>query len=179
MLNAILCCLSAAVVENVRRKDTMRHYLHHDSKFWLVPQFVFVIGIDAFLQESINDFFENSGPLYQHPEGQASEQQSMKKYILHFINFVIGLGFIGSVVSVLAVAKISQSATGKSWIQHDVIDSRLENYYWVLAVLSSINIIYYVFAAICYTRKAKNAAAEAQQQPKAKTGCCKTGCCLC
>ncbi|XP_019186484.1 PREDICTED: protein NRT1/ PTR FAMILY 5.6-like [Ipomoea nil] len=184
MLNAVLCCLAAAVVENIRRKDTMKKYLHHDSKFWLVPQFVFVIGIDAFLQESVNDFFLNYGPLYKSSEGiqgkaASEEDQSMQNYILQFTNFVMGLGFIGSVVSVLAVAKISKSVTGKSWIQKEVTDGRLENYYWVLAVLSSINTVYYVIAAICYTRKLKKAlkikkaAGDAPQQPRpGKTGCC-------
>nr|GMD43371.1 protein NRT1/ PTR FAMILY 5.5-like [Ipomoea batatas] len=152
MLNAVLCCLAAAVVENIRRKDTMKEYLHHDSKFWLVPQFVFLIAIDAFLQVSVHDFFQD----YE-GEAAASGDQSLKKYSIQFTNFVMGLGFIGSVVSVLAVARISKSVTGKSWIQKEVTDSRLENYYWVLAVLSSINVVYYVIAAICYSRKATKA----------------------
>nr|GMD44978.1 protein NRT1/ PTR FAMILY 5.5-like [Ipomoea batatas]GME08888.1 protein NRT1/ PTR FAMILY 5.5-like [Ipomoea batatas] len=172
MLNAVLCCLAAAVVENARRQDSMKKYytkfwLHHDSKFWLVPQFVFLIGIDAFLKQSINDFFKKIGSDYKSSSDEPKDDQSMKNYLIQFTNFVIGLGFIGSVVSVLAVAKISKSVTGKSWIQKEVSDSRLENYYWVLAVLSSINIIYYVIAAICYTRKQKKA-----QQTGDKTGCC-------
>nr|GMC70150.1 protein NRT1/ PTR FAMILY 5.5-like [Ipomoea batatas]GMD40101.1 protein NRT1/ PTR FAMILY 5.5-like [Ipomoea batatas] len=169
MLNAVLCCLAAAVVENIRRKDTMKEYLHHDSKFWLVPQFVFLIAIDAFLQVSVHDFFQGY-------EGEAaSGDQSLKKYSIQFTNFVMGLGFIGSVVSVLAVARISKSVTGKSWIQKEVTDSRLENYYWVLAVLSSINVVYYVIAAICYTRKAskkKTPAGADSKEQKGKTGCC-------
>ncbi|XP_031103200.1 uncharacterized protein LOC116006846 [Ipomoea triloba] len=171
MLNALLCCLAAAVVENLRRKDTMKKYLHHDSKFWLVPQFIFVISIDAFLQVSVNGFFHN---YYESsPEGKdVSGDQSLKKYSIQFTNFLMGLGFIGSVVSVLAVAKISESVSGKSWIQKEVSDSRLENYYWLLAVLCSVNIVYYVLAAICYTRKAMTAAGDAPHQPRDKTGCC-------
>nr|GMC69275.1 protein NRT1/ PTR FAMILY 5.5-like [Ipomoea batatas] len=180
MYNAVLCCLVAAVVENARRKDTMKKYLHHDSKFWLVPQFVFLIGIDAFLEESIRDFFKNIAPLYKSSSSEKKEDQSMQNYIIQFTNFVMGLGFIGSVVSVLAVARISKSVTGKSWIQKEVTDSRLENYYWVLTVLSSINIVYYVFAAIWYTIKLREAtknnddaaAGDHPQQPRGETGCC-------
>ncbi|XP_019186192.1 PREDICTED: protein NRT1/ PTR FAMILY 5.10-like isoform X1 [Ipomoea nil] len=169
MLNAVLCCLAAAVVENVRRKDTMKMYLHHDSKFWLVPQFVFVIGIDAFLEVSVNDFFQN----YESSEGKpASKDQSLERYSIQFTNFVMGLGFIGSVVSVLAVAKISQSVSGKSWIQKEVSDCELEKYYWVLAVLSSINIVYYVIAAICYTIKLKKAPKKNTAAGDASPGCC-------
>ncbi|XP_019173903.1 PREDICTED: protein NRT1/ PTR FAMILY 5.5-like [Ipomoea nil] len=148
----------------------------------MLNAFVFVIGIDAFLQVSVNDFFKNYDPLDKSSqEGKPTlEDQSLKKYSIQFTNFVMGLGFIGSVVSVLAVAKISQSVTGKSWIQKEVTDCRLENYYWVFAVLSSINIVYYVIAAICYTcRKLKKAPkkntapGDAPQQPRpGKTGCC-------
>nr|GMD43370.1 protein NRT1/ PTR FAMILY 5.5-like [Ipomoea batatas] len=154
MLNALLCCLAAAVAENLRRKDTMKKYLHHDSKFWLVPQFIFVISIDAFHQVNVNDFFINHCRKSSSAERKdASGDQSLHMYSIQFTNFLMGLGFIGSVVSVLAVAKISKTVTGKSWIQKELTDSRLENYYWVLTVLSSINIVYYVIAAICYTRK--------------------------
>nr|GLL36906.1 protein NRT1/ PTR FAMILY 5.6-like [Ipomoea trifida] len=173
MLNALLCCLAAAVVENLRRKDTMKKYLHHDSKFWLVPQFIFVISIDAFLQVSVNGFFKNHIESSPPEEKDASEDQSLQMYIIQFTNFLMGLGFIGSVVCVLAVAKISKSVSGKSWIQKEVSDSRLENYYWLLAVLCSVNIVYYVLAAICYTcRKAKTAAGDGLHQPRDKTGCC-------
>nr|GMC69274.1 protein NRT1/ PTR FAMILY 5.5-like [Ipomoea batatas] len=172
MLNALLCCLAAAVVENLRRKDTMKKYLHHDSKFWLVPQFIFVISIDAFLQVSVNGFFKNHIESSPPAEKDASGDQSLQMYIIQFTNFLMGLGFIGSVVLVLAVAKISESVSGKSWIQKEVSDSRLENYYWLLAILCSVSIVYYVLAAICYTRKAMTAAGDAPQQPRGKTGCC-------
>ncbi|XP_019186193.1 PREDICTED: protein NRT1/ PTR FAMILY 5.5-like isoform X2 [Ipomoea nil] len=170
MLNAVACCLAAAVVENVSwRKNTMKKYLHHDSIFWLVPQFVFLIGIDAFLEVSAKDFFKNYES--SSPEGKSAlKDQSLKRYSIQLTNFVMGLGFIGSVVSVLAVAKISKSVTGKSWIKKEVSDCQLEKYYWVLVVLSSINIVYYVIAAICYTTKLKNA-------PNKNTD--KTGCCSC
>ncbi|XP_019186191.1 PREDICTED: protein NRT1/ PTR FAMILY 5.5-like [Ipomoea nil] len=130
MLNAVLCCLSAAVVESRRRKNIDSPM----SIFWLIPQFYFLTVLDTLFEEAVEDFFEDH------------EVPTLKKYAVHLLRFVRGLGQVGSVVSV---------AVCKKWFKKEVNESRLDKYYWVLTALSGVNLIWYVIVAVVYYVKFK------------------------
>ena len=57
---------------------------------------------------------------------------------------------MGSVLSVYVVGKISESGGKPSWFQDTLNKSRLDNYYWTLTVLSSINLVLYILVALWY-----------------------------
>ena len=148
MLFSILCCITAAKVET-RRLDVIRSHGLLDkpddsnvkipmSMFWLLPQFLLLGAVDGMSNFSIDQFFTNQAPA------------SMGRYLKIFSHGVIGAGTVGSVLSVYVVGKVSERGGRPSWFQ-GTLNSRLDNYYWTLTVLSSINLILYVLVAWWYT----------------------------
>ncbi|KAM3737654.1 hypothetical protein ACB098_09G072700 [Castanea mollissima] len=151
MLLSILCCITAAKVET-RRLDMIRSHglldKPNDSKeiipmsmFWLLPQFLLLGAVDGMSNFSIDQFFTNQAPA------------SMSRYLKLFSHGVIGAGTVGSVLSVYVVGKVSERGGRPSWFQGTLNKSRLDNYYWTLTVLSSINLILYILVAMQYTYK--------------------------
>ena len=146
MLFSILCCITAAEVET-RRLDVIRRYGFLDkpnekipmSMFWLLPQFLLLGAVDGMFDFSIDKFFTNQAPA------------SMSRYLKLFSHGVIGAGTVGSVLSVYVVGKVSERGGRPNWFQDTLNKSRLDNYYWTLTVLSSINLILYVLVAWWYT----------------------------
>ncbi|GAY50676.1 hypothetical protein CUMW_128560 [Citrus unshiu] len=104
MVAAILCCITAAMVEN-RRLDVARSHGLIDkpdaeipmSLFWLLPQFFLLGCFDGIREKSIDDFFTDQCP------------RSLSKYATLFSTAVTGLGVIGGVLSVYLVGIISES----------------------------------------------------------------------
>ncbi|XP_043692911.1 protein NRT1/ PTR FAMILY 5.7-like [Telopea speciosissima] len=74
---------------------------------------------------------------------------SMKAYINSFVEAVFGVGIIFSVLFVYVTNKVSEMGGRQGWFQFILNQSRLDNYYWTLAVLSTINLVLFVFIA-CY-----------------------------
>ena len=148
MLFSILCCITAAEVETRRLDVIRRHGLldkPNDSKekipmsmFWLLPQFLLLGAVDGMSNFSIDQFFTTQAPT------------SMSRYMKLFSQGVIGAGTVGSVLSVYVVGKVSERGGRPNWFQDTLNKSRLDNYYWTLTVLSSINLILYVLVAWWY-----------------------------
>ena len=112
------------------------------SMFWLLPQFLLLGGLDGISHESIGLFFIDQGPA------------SMDKYMAHFAIAVLGVGNMGSVLSVFLVDKISSRRENPSWFQDTLNRSRLDNYYWVLAALTTANMVLYILVSIwCHINK--------------------------
>ena len=145
MLFSILCCITAAEVETRRLDVIRRHGLldkPNDSKekipmsmFWLLPQFLLLGAVDGMSNFSIDQFFTTQAPT------------SMSRYMKPFSHGVIGAGTVGSVLSVYVVGKVSERGGRPSWFQDTLNKSRLDNYYWTLTVLSSINLFLYILVA--------------------------------
>ncbi|KAH6787138.1 hypothetical protein C2S52_006690 [Perilla frutescens var. hirtella] len=76
------------------------------------------------------------------------EQQSppsMVNYLGKFIMGVSGLGFMGSSLLVYVVGKIDPH-----WFEKTLNMSRLDKYYWMLAVISGVNLVVFVIVATRY-----------------------------
>jgi peptide/histidine transporter 3/4 len=148
MLFSILCCITAAKMET-RRLDVIRRHGLLDkpkeqipmSMFVLLPQYLLLGALDGISNASIDQFFTNHAP------------ESMRCYLKIFSHAVIGAGTVGSVLSVYVVSKVSERVEGKSWFQDTLNRSRLDNYYWTLTVLSSINLVLYILLAWCIPMK--------------------------
>nr|XP_023919455.1 protein NRT1/ PTR FAMILY 5.5-like [Quercus suber]XP_023919456.1 protein NRT1/ PTR FAMILY 5.5-like [Quercus suber]XP_023919457.1 protein NRT1/ PTR FAMILY 5.5-like [Quercus suber]POF01626.1 protein nrt1/ ptr family 5.5 [Quercus suber] len=149
MLFSILCCITAARVET-RRLDMISRHLLLDklndsnekipmSMFWLLPQFLLLGAVEGMSNFSIDQFFTNQAPA------------SMSRYSKLFRHGVIGTGTVGSVLSVYVVGKFSERGGRTNWFQDTLNKSRLDNYYWTLTVLSSINLFLYILVALQYT----------------------------
>ncbi|GER55816.1 major facilitator superfamily protein [Striga asiatica] len=148
MVFSILCCVTAARIENRRIRVIWEHNLADKpddevpmSVFWMLFQFFLLAGLNAFLEKGVGKFYEDQSP------------ESMRRYLELFTKGVSGLGFVFGVVSVYAVGKVSERRGGKNWFQYTLNRSRLDRYYWVLAGLSSANLVVFAFVASFYRYK--------------------------
>ncbi|KAK9986058.1 hypothetical protein SO802_031009 [Lithocarpus litseifolius] len=170
MLFSILCCITAAEVET-RRLDVIRRLGFLDkpnekipmSMFWLLPQFLLLGAVDGMSNFSIDQFFTTHAP------------NSMSRYLKLFSHGVIGAGTVGSVLSVYVVSKVSERGGRQSWFQDTLNKSRLDNYYWTLTVMSSINLILYVLVAWWYNCKATKNEESTQPSEDGERCCCSCG----
>lgn len=148
MILSVLCCITAAKIEkrrlNVIRKHDLLDKPDDDipmSIYWLLFQFFLLAGVDSLSEKGISSFYDEQAP------------DSMKNYLNYFTSGVTGLGFLLSIVSVHVVGKISEKGGRQNWFQPTLNRSRLDKYYWVLAVLSSVNFVAYIVVAFCYRYK--------------------------
>ncbi|KAI7996446.1 Protein NRT1/ PTR FAMILY 5.5 [Camellia lanceoleosa] len=171
MTFAILTCITAASVETRRLSVIRKHGLLDKpdekipmSMFWLLPQFLLLGALDGVAENGIMSFFKDQGP------------PSMRDYFVLFTSGVIGLGMMGNVVFVHVVGKVKPS-----WLKDTLNMSRLDKYYWTLAVLSAVNLVVYVLVAklFSYRRCADDDGEEAPEVEGAvmpydenKQGCC-------
>uniref|UniRef100_A0A2N9FBE9 Uncharacterized protein n=1 Tax=Fagus sylvatica TaxID=28930 RepID=A0A2N9FBE9_FAGSY len=150
--------ISAGV--ETRRLDVIRRHGLLDkpnetipmSMFVLLPQFLFLGALDgvsnfSMIDSSLIKLLSRSAPT---PDQAPTP---MTSYSQIFSYGVIGAGTVGSVLSVYVVGKASESGGKPSWFQDTLNKSRLDNYYWTLAALSSINLVLYILVAQWYTYK--------------------------
>lgn len=148
MICSALCCISAALVERRRLKVVVSHGLLDNSDeeidmsiYWLLFQFVLLGGLESFLECGMNAYYKAQAP------------ESMEHYLGNFTRGVTGLGFMFSSVSVYVVGKISEKGGRMNWFQETLNRSRLDRYFWVLAALSSVNLVVFVLVASRYRYK--------------------------
>ncbi|KAL8526345.1 hypothetical protein ACS0TY_015533 [Phlomoides rotata] len=148
MILAILCCITAAKVENRRLSVVQKHGLVDKpdetvpmTMFWLLPQFILLGAFNGIFNYSAISFFIDQSPV------------STRIYLPFFINAVVGVGILGSVLSVFVVGKVSENGGKMNWFQHDMNGSRVDKYYWTLAWLMGINLVIFVVVALFYRYK--------------------------
>lgn len=79
-------------------------------------------------------FFRSSIEAYYH----AQAPSRLRDFHDVYTDFVTGFGYFSSVVLVAIVGRISERAEQRNWFQETVDGSRLDRYYWVLAVLTCL-----------------------------------------
>ncbi|KAL2488892.1 Protein NRT1/PTR FAMILY 2.7 [Forsythia ovata] len=105
------------------------------SVFWLVPQLV-IVGIgEAF-------HFPGQVALYYQ-----EFPTSLKSMATAMISMLIGIGFY------LSTAVIDLFRRVTTWLPNDINNGKLDNMYWVVAVLGVINFGYYLLCACLYEYK--------------------------
>ncbi|KAL8146523.1 protein NRT1/ PTR FAMILY 5.5 [Apium graveolens] len=146
MIFSILGCITAAIVETRRLEIIQSHHLQDKPNatipmkmFWLLPQFLLLGAHEGIYKKCVASFFADQAP-----------QWILDKYRRSFSNGMLGLGFMSSVLSVYVVRKVSEMG-GKSWFQHTLSKSHLDYYYWILAGLSALNLVYYMVLLCLYT----------------------------
>lgn len=135
----------AALVEEKRLKYVEREIIQGGkiamngnlsmSVFWLVPQYL-ILGLgDGFTLVGLQEFFYDQVP------------ESMRSLGIAFYLSVIGLGSFLSNFLIMIVDNLTGKKLGKGWIGKDLNMSRLDNFYWLLAVLNGLNLCVYVLVA--------------------------------
>lgn len=147
MIFSILSCITAAIVETRRREIIRSNGLLEKPNdkipmtvFWLLPQFLLLGAHEGIYKHSIASFFAGQAPRW-----------ITDKYQRSFSYGMLGLGFLSSVLSVYVVRKVSEMGGKTSWFQHTLNKSHLDYYYWTLAGMSAVNLVYYIVLSCLYT----------------------------
>ncbi|KAK1687006.1 hypothetical protein QYE76_047854 [Lolium multiflorum] len=116
--------------------------------FLLMPQFLLVGAGEAFTYMGQLDFF-----LRECPKG-------MKTMSTGLFLSTCALGFFFSTVIVTIVHKVTGHGSNGSggWLANDLNQGRLDYFYWLLAVMSTINLVFFTVAARGYVYKEKRLA---------------------
>ncbi|XP_065873716.1 protein NRT1/ PTR FAMILY 6.4 [Euphorbia lathyris] len=130
LISSVIAMAASAMIEMERKNNAV----HHNSKisaFWLVPQFFLVGAGEAFAYVGQLEFFIREAP------------ERMKSLSTGFFLSTLSMGFF---VSSLLVSLVDQ-VTKNSWLRSNLNKGKLYNFYWLLAVLGSLNfLVFLVFA---------------------------------
>ncbi|XP_022922301.1 protein NRT1/ PTR FAMILY 6.3-like [Cucurbita moschata] len=116
------------------------------SVFWLCPQFLIVGAGEALTYMGQLDFF-----LRECPKG-------MKTMSTGLFLSTLALGFFFSSLLVTIVGKVTEN--GHPWIPDNLNEGKLYDFYWLLAILSVLNLAVFLICAKWYVYKEKRLADE-------------------
>nr|ALE20036.1 NRT1/PTR family protein 2.1 [Catharanthus roseus] len=144
---SILTMVVAGLVERKRRASALDHGspdgIAPISVFWLTPQLILAGICDAFNSLGQIEFYNK-----EFPESMTTVANSL------FSVTIAGASYLS-----LIIVNIIHHTTGSNghpdWLTADINQGRLENFYFVLAVLGALNYIYFFLVARGYKYKSK------------------------
>ncbi|XP_055808857.1 protein NRT1/ PTR FAMILY 4.5-like [Solanum dulcamara] len=142
---SIISMVTAAVVEIKRKNQSLTNPLQPIHVFWLSFQYA-IFGIaDMFTLVGMLEFFYKEAPI-----GMRSLSTSFTWISLSF-GYFLSSAFVDIINSV--TKRVSSSKKG--WLDgQDLDQNNLQLFYWVLAILSCLNFINYIYWATWYKYKA-------------------------
>lgn len=143
-----LAMVAAAITESKRLEVARTHGLLDKPKsivpisvFILIPQFILVGAGEAFIYAGQLDFF-----IRESPEG-------MKTMSTGLFLSTLSLGFFLSSLLVSVVNLVTTSNSHPGWLTNNLNRGRLDNFYWLVALMSLLNFMIYLMFAKWYTYK--------------------------
>ncbi|XP_020226103.1 protein NRT1/ PTR FAMILY 5.4 [Cajanus cajan] len=144
---SIVNMVVAALTEAKRVSVAREHGLIDDPKavlpisiWWMLPQYMVTGMSDAFTIVGLQELFYDQMP-------EALRSLGAAAYIS-----IVGVGsFVGNIVIVVVQAITSRA--GDKWLGDNINRAHLDYFYWVLAVLSAVNLCVYVWLAKVYVYK--------------------------
>ncbi|XP_051138383.1 protein NRT1/ PTR FAMILY 5.5-like [Andrographis paniculata] len=151
MFLSVLCCITAAKVERRRLHVIARHGLIDKpdqripmSMYWMLPQFILLAMVDSLLEANVKSFII-----------RRYKKASRLLYPLLFARAITGAGILGGILSVHLAGKFSKRVGRKvNWFQETLNRSRMDHYYWALAVLCAANFV--LFLALSFYFKCRS-----------------------
>ncbi|XWS16318.1 hypothetical protein CRYUN_Cryun34aG0074900 [Craigia yunnanensis] len=147
-IGLFLTCMAmvvSAIVENARRRKAIRdgflnnpHAVLDMSALWLVPQFCLNGLAEAFTAIGQTEFFYSVLP------------KSMSSIAAALFGLGLAVANLLASVVVSIIDNITSRGGKESWVSSNINKGRIDNYYWVLAILSFINLFYYIVCAWAY-----------------------------
>ncbi|XP_073280353.1 protein NRT1/ PTR FAMILY 3.1-like [Primulina huaijiensis] len=146
---SLLATFTAGFIE-IRRKNAASanglidkpHEMIPISVFWLMPQYCLHGVAEAFSSIGHLEFFYDQAP------------ESMRSTSMALFWLSISAGSYTSTLLVTIVHKYSAGKNGSNWLPDDNLNrGKLEYFYWLVAFLQFLNLIYYVFCTKIYTYK--------------------------
>lgn len=140
MLFSVATMIVAALVERKRLDSFKKDPLNAMSVLWLAPQFIIIGAGDGFALVGLQEYFYDQVP------------DSMRSLGIALYLSVIGAANFLSSLLITLVDHVTEKG-GKSWFGKDLNSSRLDNFYWLLAIITMANLGVYVFLAKRYSYK--------------------------
>jgi len=147
MALSVLLMVVAALVEAKRLRMATHNVLtvgeaNHNtmSVLWLIPQYL-VLGVgDSFSIIGLQEYFYDQVP------------DSMRSLGMALYLSVLGVGFFLSSFLIIIVDHLP-GKNDKSWIGKDINSSRLDRFYWMLAVINALVLCFFLLVTKGYTYK--------------------------
>ncbi|KAJ4973779.1 hypothetical protein NE237_006953 [Protea cynaroides] len=152
MVLSVAAMAIAAIVETKRLKIGKSGIFDSQSEtvpmtiFWLLPQYILLGISDVFTVVGMQEFFYTQMPSRMRTMGIA----------LYLSVFGIG-SFLSALLISLIEIVTCKSGQRQSWFSDDLREARLDNYYWLLALLSALSFL--VFMCLCKFYNGRNTSA--------------------
>lgn len=159
MVLAVVAMIVSAFVEERRRSLAISGpgSISTMSSLWLVPQLAILGLSEGFSVIGLVEFYYK-----QFPENMRSVAGSVIFLSSAAANYLSGL--------MITVIHGTTGGDGKgSWLDGDLNKGRLDNFYYVIAVIGVLNFIYFVTCAKWYRYKASETGAEISLEANSKT----------
>ncbi|XP_071689128.1 protein NRT1/ PTR FAMILY 1.2-like [Rutidosis leptorrhynchoides] len=144
-----LAMVVSASVEHVRRKKAIEQGLVNDPKsvinmsaMWLIPQYCLHGLAEAFNAIGQNEFYYS-----EFPKSMSSIAASL---------FLLGMAVANLLASLILtmVEKLTRGNSKEGWITTNINQGRYDCYYWILALMSFVNLFYFVACSWAYSPRA-------------------------
>lgn len=142
---SILAMVMSGIIEHIRKQKAIEEGFINDSQavvkmsaMWLVPQQVF-----NGLSEALNIIGQTEFYYSEFPKSMSSVATSL---------YLLGAG-IGSLLGSLilsSVNAITKEDGKESWVSTNINKGHYDYYYWLLAIMSCVNFLYYVVCSWAY-----------------------------
>ncbi|KAJ3707708.1 hypothetical protein LUZ61_011413 [Rhynchospora tenuis] len=146
---SIVSMVVAALVE-IKRLKTAREYSLVDqpdatipmSLWWAAPQYVLIGMADVFTVVGLQEFFYDQMP------------DSMRSLGLALYQTILGIGAFLSSILISCIDKIT-SSNGETWFSNNLNRAHLDYFYLLLAGLSAVQLILFMYFSRGYVYKKK------------------------
>ncbi|KQK06085.1 protein NRT1/ PTR FAMILY 5.10 isoform X2 [Brachypodium distachyon] len=153
MLLSLVSMVVAALVETHRLRVAMDAGLADKPKvpvpmslWWMVPQYVLFGAADVFTMVGLQEFFYDQVP------------DKLRSVGLALYLSIFGVGSFISSGLVSGIDRVT-AAKGHSWFSNNLNRGHLDYFYWLVAALSALELLAYVFIAATFKYKKNKAAA--------------------
>ncbi|XP_057454331.1 protein NRT1/ PTR FAMILY 1.2-like [Lotus japonicus] len=142
---SFLHLVTAAIVETTRRKRAISegyindtHAVLNMSAMWLFPQLCLGGIAEAFNVIGQNEFFYTEFP------------KTMSSIASSLFGLAMAVGYVLSSLVFRIVENVTSRGGKDGWVSDNINKGRYDKYYWVLASLSAVNILYYLVCSWAY-----------------------------
>lgn len=142
---SFLHLVTAAIVETIRRRRAINegygndpHSVLNMSAMWLFPQLCLGGIAEAFNVIGQNEFYYTEFP------------KTMSSIASSLFGLGMAVGYIISSFLFSIVERVTSRGGNDGWISDNINKGRFDKYYWLIATVSGLNILYYVVCSWAY-----------------------------